>query len=837
MKKKLAALLFFTAMICGIWSVTVSAAEGVCGDDLTWTLDGGTLTISGTGKMYDYSAVSEPDKGPWLESGEEVKNVVIENGVESVGMRAFHECKTLESVVLADSVTEIGGAAFYYCGDSFTSITIPANVNSIEQSALSGNPNLTVYGYSGTYAETFAVQKGISFESLGEAPSETINVSNSTELLEAIGSNREIILADGVYTLDNALEIGTYSAGVQALTIKAENPGKAEILSKDGYEPVVKIYSSEDIEFDGLILGHETISYEDGCGSGEYSSGYVVQAYSSNNVTVKNCDLYGCGTIAIVVTGTDNFTAENCIMRDCKESIANISGENLQIKNCIISGNAYDPKFAASKPAVEAFYYPATFTNCAFYNNYSTEFSNNDDINAYVVTEECVFQDNAWQDGKTPKAYGVCLNGITWQITDGVLRLGYPLEFEDGTAVESATGEVLPYSIYSMPWRGKTYASVDTALGVIYDSSLTGPCGENAKWSLSEGVLTISGTGEMGTSYGFNNQPWYDYRDQITEVCVEEGITKVGNGAFTEFKALETATLPESLIEIGSNAFTGCENIKRIVVPGNVEKIGTAVFSDCSALEEIVLPDSVSIMETQAIAFCPALKEITLPKSLESVTGELFRGDTGLQAINISEDSEYFTSVNGVLFNKDMTELIAYPPGLETGFYAVPDGVTKIGTWAFNECIINEIVISDTVTELGDRAFAWVNGEKITVPESVETIGAEAFTASQNMTIYVYQDSAAHSYVMNNYINFALMPEIYSVDVRGTNGTIMVTVDAANAENGTIFAVGMSGGEVTDVSEIKDGTAVLEGGADTVKVFCWDSLESMRPICPAIVKQ
>ena len=159
---------------------------GACGENLTWALDNdGVLTISGTGAMYDYSYMTSP----WFnQSG--IKEIIVENGVTSIGSHAFYSCKGLTSVDFSDSITIIGDHAFFDCS-SLISITIPDNVTSIGNTAFYGCtnlsgvtitnwlfytnsydifrdcPNLTVYGYSGTWLEGWA---GDRFSSLGAAP-------------------------------------------------------------------------------------------------------------------------------------------------------------------------------------------------------------------------------------------------------------------------------------------------------------------------------------------------------------------------------------------------------------------------------------------------------------------------------------------------------------------------------------------------------------------------------------------------------------------------------------------------------------------------------------------
>ena len=180
-------------------------ADDVAAGEVTWTLDyDGTLTISGNGAMY------EDGYSPWM-NDENIKRVVIENGITSIGVGAFNECSNLTSIEIPDSVTEIGAGAFSYCsnltsidipdsvteigdrafyfcesltsieipdgvtkigGDTFydcvslTSITIPDSVTEIGERAFMGCDNLTIIGYPGTTAETYAQENEINFVSL-----------------------------------------------------------------------------------------------------------------------------------------------------------------------------------------------------------------------------------------------------------------------------------------------------------------------------------------------------------------------------------------------------------------------------------------------------------------------------------------------------------------------------------------------------------------------------------------------------------------------------------------------------------------------------------------------
>lgn len=127
---------YLLLILCLVSSLMASAESGTCGENLTWTLDGGFLTISGTGAMTDYTFTHH---APWRIS---VSRVVINEGVTSIGDRAFEDCSRLTSVTIPNSVTSIGEDAFYGCS-GLTSVTIGNSVKSIGRAAFTGCTGLT----------------------------------------------------------------------------------------------------------------------------------------------------------------------------------------------------------------------------------------------------------------------------------------------------------------------------------------------------------------------------------------------------------------------------------------------------------------------------------------------------------------------------------------------------------------------------------------------------------------------------------------------------------------------------------------------------------------------
>lgn len=171
MKKQFAVLVVLTIIAMALPILANAESSGACGDSLTWTLDdNGVLTISGTGKMFDYNYVPEDDhpitEAPW---GAAPTQVMIGNGVTSIGENAFCGCGSLTEASIPNTVTSIGKGAFSYSG--LTDITIPNSVVIIEDDAFSAfNTELTIRCYSGSVIQQYAEANGIKIELLDSMP-------------------------------------------------------------------------------------------------------------------------------------------------------------------------------------------------------------------------------------------------------------------------------------------------------------------------------------------------------------------------------------------------------------------------------------------------------------------------------------------------------------------------------------------------------------------------------------------------------------------------------------------------------------------------------------------
>ncbi len=705
----------------------VGATSGTTGD-CTWTLDdNGVLTISGNGAMGNYSY---PSKAPWRNL--EFTNVVIEDGVTSIGESAFEYCKNLLNIVIPHSVTkidenalsdcinlksvniqegltEIGWSAFDSC-TSLNNIIIPESVKSIGFYAFygcKGLTNITIpYSVTSILEGAFQGCSGLTSITVDDRnptfdSRDNCNAIINTKYNKLLWGCRNTVIPEGVIEISDYAFYGLGS--LRELTIS----NSVTIIGSSAFE-------------DCQIL---TIHGNRGFFAETYAKSHGIPFVPVNQDIAKGNA--GFCTWSIEENGILTISE--------KETVTNQqSGIPLPDDDGWTSTNH------------ESFVIPNYPNNSAPWVSY--EFS------------EAIIEEGISSIGDY--AFSNCSDLNHIMIPDSVTSIG-----------NNAFSNCPNLTIYGKDNSyAKTYAnSHNIEFVTVEGCGRTGDCLWIAK---SDGELIIYGNGSI-CNYVTTNIPWKNCN--ITKVTIEEGVTKISMYAFYFCRSITSVSIPESVTSIGKSAFEWCTGLTSIVLPNSVTSIDSYTFSKCNSLTSIVLPNSVSSIGTCLFKDCSNLTSANIPDSLTTIGNSTFSNCTSLS--NISIPNSVIGIGDSAFYGCENLADVTLPGGVtdigKSSFYGcksltnitLPDSVTYIGDSAFANCnnlssitvddrntnydsrndcnaIIEaasntliqgckNTVIPDTVTEIGSSAFSgFTDITSLTIPESVTKIGESAFRYS-----------------------------------------------------------------------------------------------------------
>lgn len=301
----------------------------------------------------------------------------------------------------------------------------------------------------------------------------------------------------------------------------------------------------------------------------------------------------------------------------------------------------------------------------------------------------------------------------------------------------------------------------------------------------------------------------------------------IGDSAFY-MSGLTGVTIPGSILNIGQQAFAGCVNLTNITVaatnpaysssngvlldknqttliqypvglggsysmPDSVTSIGVTAFFLSSNLTSVSISDAVTNIGIAAFYECPKLASLTIPASVTNIGVLAFGGCSNL-AITVAAQNAFFSSVNGLLFDKSQTTLLAYPGGLG-GSYAVPESVSSIGDDAFGGCAnLTSVTIPESVTNLGENAFdSCTSLTNVSLPKGLTSIGFSAFGGCSSLTSITIPGSVTN---LGDYM-FQNCPDLASVQF-DNNAPSAVSKEFLEGTDATVYYLpGTSGWKST----------------------------------------
>ena len=694
----------------GAWSSVVSVtyrkpaaatvASGKCGDSAKWTLDAaGTLTISGSGKTWDFIDEDWNANAPWYDVSLRlrIKKVVVEKGITYVGTWAFYDCSEMTSVSLPTTLETMGASVFMDC-TSLTSVTIPDGVTFISGDFFWGCTSLK----SVTLPDSLWETGGCTFmycTSLTSVrlPATLLSISwqmfKDCKSLTSLTIPRSVVdvkqdAFSGCTALKNVTYTGT-TADWKALTIYSGN----EALTRAN----VRCTGSTVLTAPTLTLsvskkGQPTLKWSAVSGAAGYQ---IWCSYDSGD---------GTGPWYHWLTNLDKGTASFTDDRELEK------------------GRTYTYKVRAvtSSGAVGSFSKEVTFT----YNPTAS-------LAAPTVTA-----------GLDDQGYPA----LTWPAVPDAARYEvYRAASEDGdftrlAAVTSNSytnsavltdGAAYYYKVRALDSDGEAGPFSDV-VSVTYTARpalvASGKCGDSASWKLdADGVLTITGAGPM-TDYSQhasdNCAPWRTYANDIKKVVVQKGVTAIGSYAFASLERVTSVTIPEGVTSIGSSAFENCGlmaygGLGAVTLPEGLTTIGSSAFSG-SYMDSLTLPESLRTIGGAAFEKSP-LKTLTIPGGVTSIGNGAFKS-SHLTSIQLPDGAQ----LGAMLFYQcyELTDV------------TLPADLTVIGDSMFENCTkLTHVTIPSGVTRIEREAFTMCGAlEEIRLPEGVETIGVIAFSGCVAMT-------------------------------------------------------------------------------------------------------
>ena len=718
-----------------LWStgIAFSASSGTCGDDLTWTLDDdGVLTISGTGKMTNYSSASDVE---WYSSRTTITSVVVEESVTTIGAFAFYGCTNLSSISFGDNsqVTRIYDYSFYEC-TSLTSIEIPELVISLAPYAFYGCTSLTSVIFDEesvlTIISTYVFDGCTSLTDI-DLPSTVTSIGNYA--FYNCKSLTSIEIPSGVTSIGkftfyccSALTSVTFADESTLKTVGYGAFGHCTKLTSIDFPESLKTITSASLSTRGAFY---------------YCTSLKSVTFGDNSAltTIGDYAFYQCTSLTNIeipstVTSIGTYAFYSCT------GITSVTSKN------------------TTPPTVSSDY---TFNTI-----YST-------ATLYAASADYLIADY-WEDFETiyVTSSGSCGDNLTYTLV--VDDNGCSLTIE-------GYGDMYDYSSASaVPWYGAkslitgTNVSLPEGMTSIGDHAFHG-CSKMKSIDIPETVTSIGDCAFCGCG--------------ITSIDIHEAVTCIGDSAFHGCSSLESIEIPESVTTIGDYAFKSCSSLTSVTIDDDSEltSIGNYAFYNCTSLTTFVVPSKVTTIGNYAFYGCTALAKFTSlnptpptcyaytlssigssfqPCSLYAASYDYLCADywsdfsyfhltgTGTCGDNLTWTIE-MSGTRGTLTIEGSGDMYDYSSSSDVPWYCAitkiksisfSEGVTSIGTHAFNGFTkLTSVTFEDDseLTTIGNYAFYKCTAlTSIEFPSTVTSIGDYTFYGCTKLASATFENNS-----------------------------------------------------------------------------------------------
>ena len=575
-------------VLCPLGTLSLS---GTCGDNTYWELDNGVLSIGGEGAITN---------NPWEPYSNSINEVVIGEGVTSIGGSAFYGCTGLTGITIPNRVTTIGSSAFRGC-TGLTGVTIPNSVTSIENYAFEGCTGLTGVTIPngvtsiGNYA--FQGCNGLTSVTI---PNSVKSIGNAA--FAGCSSLTGVTIPNGVTSIGNSA-----FSGCRSLTgINIPNSVTSiEIAAFYGCTGLTAVHISDLAAWCGIAFG-----------SNNANPLYYAKALYLNNELQTNI------VIPENITALGNYTFEGVNELFTLEATTPPA----------VTSNTFSSNVSFLVP-VSAL---GTYKNDA---NWATYASNIVSADKAVLTLDVTAEEGSSAllkeigDANTQSVVDLTIKGSINSYDVIILRDKMPnlrhLDISEAAVVASSK------AFYGTSCTGENDLGNDAFrdLSNLFSVKLPKDLVRIGNYMFYDcgGLKTVT----MGNSVKSIGERAFSGCSGLTGVTIPNSVTSIGSYAFHSCGALANVAMGNSVKSIGSLAFYNCDGLTSVTIPNSVTSIGGSAFYSCGALANVAMGNSVKSIGYQAFYYCSALKEIKLSPTLQTIGSSAFYGCSALAEVRL----------------------------------------------------------------------------------------------------------------------------------------------------------------------------------------------------------
>jgi hypothetical protein len=701
-----------------------SSLDGVLFDQLQTSLikypagKSGAYTIPSSVTTIEYGAFSGCAR---------LTSISIPSSVTTIGVQAFSDCTGLASVSIPSSITTISERAFSGC-IALTSVPIPSSVTTIEVQAFyrcAGLTNVAIPSSVTTIGEaSFSGCTGLTSVSI---PSSVTTIGGNT-FSDCTGLT-------GVSIPSSVTTIGNFAfSGCTGLTNVSIPSGVTTI---------------------------ESYAFSD-------CTGLTSVAIPSSVTTIESYAFSDCTSLTSVSIPSGVTSIGSSAFSGCTALVSfsvDAANPNYSSLDGVLFNKLQTSLIQCPAGKSGAYAIPSSVTNIGSYAFYGCTGLTDVSIPSGVTTIGSY-------------AFYGCTGLTDVSIPSGVLTLGdnafYSCTGLTGISIPSSVTTIGSNAFYgctalvsfSLDAANPNYSSLG---GVLFNKLQTSliqyPGSKSGPYTIPSGVTTIGSnafsqcTGLTSVSIpssvtSIDDSPFFGCTGLVS-ISVDAANPNYSSLGGVLFNKLQTSlirypagmsgvyTAPSSVTSISDSAFYGCIGLTSVSIPSSVTTIESYAFFGCTGLTSVSIPSGVSNIGSLAFFGCNGLTNVAIPSSVTNIGFSAFANCASLVSVSVDAANPNYSSLDGVLFNKPQTLLIACPAG-KSGAYTIPSGVSRIADRAFSECTkLTSVSIPSGVSLIGGGAFSGCTGlTSVSIPSSVTTIEYYAFYGCLNLTRAIFTGNA-----------------------------------------------------------------------------------------------